>query len=433
MQRPDFFADLEQRDLVYQISAPQLVDLLRSQRVTGYIGFDPTADSLHVGSLLPLLTLRRFQQAGHQAIALIGGATGLVGDPSGKESERTLLSRQELEVNCAGLRRQIAQFLDLEHSDAILVDNAEWLGPLNLLDFLRDIGKHFSVNQMIARESVRKRLESREQGISYTEFSYMLLQAYDFLALYDRYGCILQMGGSDQWGNILSGSDLIRRLRGVETYGLTFPLVTRSDGRKFGKSEEGNIWLDPARTSPYQFYQFWLNVDDADVVRYLKFFTMLPLAEIEELACQVATAPERREAQRALAREVTLLVHGPAALQRAERATAVLFAGDADYRRLSAQELEEAFRGAPTSTLDRRRLGTPQATLLSVLTEVQLYPSRSRARAELAEGGISVNNVTIRDASYTLSEADLLHGRYIILRKGKKHYHMLRVAADTES
>jgi tyrosyl-tRNA synthetase len=433
MQREDFFADLEQRGLVHQISAPQLVDLLRRERVTGYIGFDPTADSLHVGSLLPLLTLRRFQQAGHRAIAVIGGGTGLIGDPSGKESERTLLSRQQLEVNCAGLRRQIARFLDLEHGDALLVDNAEWLGSLNLLDFLRDIGKHFSVNQMIARESVRKRLESREQGISYTEFSYMLLQAYDFLALYDRYGCILQMGGSDQWGNILSGTDLIRRLRGVEAYGLTLPLVTRSDGRKFGKSEEGNIWLDPARTSPYQFYQFWLNVDDADVVRYLHFFTMLPLDQIQELARQVATAPERREAQRTLAREVTLLVHGPAALQRAERATAVLFARDADYRQLSSQELEEAFRGAPTSTLDRRRLGTPQASLLSVLTEVQLYPSRSRARAELSEGGVSVNNVTVRDPSYVLSEADLLHGSYIILRKGKKHYHVLRVVAGAAS
>jgi tyrosyl-tRNA synthetase len=241
------------------------------------------------------------------------------------------------------------------------------------------------------------------------------------------------MGGSDQWGNILSGTDLIRRLRGVEAYGLTLPLVTRSDGRKFGKSEEGNIWLDPARTSPYQFYQFWLNVDDADVVRYLHFFTMLPLDQIQELARQVATAPERREAQRTLAREVTLLVHGPAALQRAERATAVLFARDADYRQLSSQELEEAFRGAPTSTLDRRRLGTPQASLLSVLTEVQLYPSRSRARAELSEGGVSVNNVTVRDPSYVLSEADLLHGSYIILRKGKKHYHVLRVVAGAAS
>jgi len=424
---PDFLQDLQERNLIHQVSAPGLADVLRAGPVTGYIGFDPSADSLHVGSLLPLMTLLRFQRAGHRAIALLGGGTGLIGDPSGKESERSLLSREQLAQNLAGIRRQVERFLDGAGGRLLLVDNAEWLCQLNLVDFLRDIGKHFSVNQMIARDSVRMRLEGREQGISFTEFSYMLLQAYDFLALYDRHGCTLQMGGSDQWGNILSGCDLIRRLRGVEAYGLTMPLVTRADGRKFGKTEEGNIWLDPERTSPYQFYQFWMNVEDADVVRYLRHFTFLAPAEIEELAEAVRRAPERREAQRVLAEQVTRLVHGPEALARAQRATEVLFSRDADIRTLSAQELAEAFQGAPSSTLDRSALGTPQASLVALLVEVGLYPSRGRARQDLPAGAISVNHVPVRDSDYVLSEKDLLSGGFIILRKGKKHYHVVRI------
>ncbi len=423
----DFLSDLEQRGLVHQVSAPQLADLLRTTRVTAYIGFDPTADSLHIGSLLPLLTLMRFQRAGHRPIGLIGGGTGLIGDPSGRESERTLLAREQLARNLAGIRAQVARFLDCSPGDALLADNAEWLCTLPLLDFLRDIGKHFSVNQMIARESVRMRLETREQGISFTEFTYMLLQAYDFLALFDRHGCTLQMGGSDQWGNIVSGSDLIRRLRGAETYGLTMPLVTRTDGKKFGKSEEGNIWLDAGRTSPYQFYQFWLNADDADVVRYLNYFTFLPRAEIADAARAVTEAPERRAAQQLLAAEVTALVHGPDALARARRASEVLFRKGADYRELSAQELDEAFHGAPRTCVDRSSLATPQAGLIAVLAQTGLYASRSAARKEMAASGVSVNNVTITDSDYVLSEKDLLPGGFVILRKGKKHYHVLQV------
>ncbi|MGD8450478.1 MAG: tyrosine--tRNA ligase [Phycisphaerae bacterium] len=425
----DFLADLQQRGLVHQTSAPTLADLLRSQRVTAYIGFDPTADSLHVGSLLPLVTLRRFQRAGHRPIGLVGGGTGLIGDPSGKESERTLLTLEKAAENREGIRRQIGQFLDFS-GDAVLVDNAEWLCELNLVEFLRDVGKHFSVNQMIARDSVRMRLETREQGLSYTEFTYMLLQAYDFLALYDRYGCQLQMGGSDQWGNIVSGNDLVRRLRGAETYGLTMPLITRSDGKKFGKSEEGNVWLDAQRTSPYQFYQFWMNTEDADVVRYLKFFTDLPVAEIDEAARAAAAAPERRDTQRLLAEELTRLVHGPDALTRAQRATEVLFAKDADYRQLSAQELAEAFHGAPTTTLEAGKLSTPDGALVALLAETELYPSRGRARKDVPAGGVSVNNVPIRDAEYILSEADVLPGGFVILRKGKRTYHVLRVATN---
>ncbi len=425
----DFLAELQQRDLVHQLSAPEVAALLREQRVTGYIGFDPTADSLHVGSLLPLMTLLRFQRAGHRPIGLIGGGTGLIGDPSGRTSERSLLDRERLAHNLAGIRRQVQRFLDLS-GDALIVDNAEWLGSLNLIDFLRDIGKHFSVNQMIARDSVRMRLETREQGLSFTEFTYMLLQAYDFLALFDRYGCRLQMGGSDQWGNILSGSDLIRRLRGAEAYGVTMPLVTRADGRKFGKSEEGNVWLDERRTSPYQFYQFWINVDDADVIRYLKYFTFLPVPEIAEIERETAAAPEKRTAQRVLAEEVTRLVHGPEALARAVRATSVLFRKDADYRELTAQELEEAFHGAPTTILDRAVLGTPEAGLVAVLAQVGLYSSRSMARKDLPSGAVTVNNRPVRELDRVLSESDLLPGGFIILRKGKKHHHVLRVRQD---
>lgn len=430
----DFLKDMEQRNLIHQISSPALAEALAAGPVTAYIGFDPTADSLHIGSLLQLMTLKRFGRAGHRPIALVGGGTGLIGDPSGREDERTLLTREKAESNMAGIRAQVERFLG-ENGGAgggggavTVVNNADWLGALNLLDFLRDIGKHFSVNQMIQRDSVRVRLETREHGISYTEFTYMLLQAYDFLALHDRLGCTLQMGGSDQWGNILSGADLIRRLRGVEAHGLTSPLVTRSDGKKFGKSEEGNIWLDARRTSPYQFYQFWLNTDDKDIVQYLRNFTFLPVEQIEVLARGVVEAPAERAAQKALAEEVTRLVHGDAALGRAQRATATLFSKDADYRQLSEQELREAFAGAPSTLLAAGRLGTPEAGLVALAAEVGLYPSRGRARNDVTNGALSVNNVAIRDAGYVISQTDLLPGGFVILRKGKKYFHVLRVA-----
>ena len=427
----DFHRELEQRRLIHQVSAPELRAVLRTRRVVGYVGFDPSADSLHVGNLVHLINLMRFQQAGHRPIGLIGGGTGLIGDPSGREAERALLTTEQIAANLAGIRRQVERFLDLGADGALLVNNAEWLCTLNLIDFLRDIGKHFSVNQMIVRDSVRTRLETRDQGLSYTEFSYMLLQAYDFLALYDRYGCTLQMGGSDQWGNILSGADLIRRLRGVDAYGLTTPLLTRSDGRKFGKSEEGNVWLDAQRTSPYQFYQFWLNTDDRDVVQYLYTFTLLPVTQVQEAADAVATAPEQRQAQRLLAAEVTGMVHGPAALARAQRATEVLFSPEADYRQLSEQELREAFQGAPTSELPAAALGTPAAGLVALVADPQvgLYPSRGQARKDLPQGSLAVNNVPVRDAGRVLTQADLLPGGFVILRKGKKHCHVLRVGA----
>ncbi len=426
----DFFQDLADRNLIHQCSAPELADVLRTRRVVGYIGFDPTADSLHVGSLIHLINLLRFQKAGHRPIGLVGGGTGLIGDPSGKENERSLLTREQLELNLAGIRKQVAQFLDMSPDGALLVNNGEWLCELNLVDFLRDIGKHFSVNQMIVRDSVRARLETREQGLSYTEFSYMLLQAYDFLALYDRYGCTLQMGGSDQWGNILSGADLIRRLRGVDAWGLTTPLLTKPDGSKFGKSEEGNVWLDPQRTSPYRFYQFWLNIDDQGAVQYLKTFTLLPVAQIEAVGQTHAANPGQRIAQRLLAGELARMVHGPAALARAQRATEVLFNPEADFHQLSAQELAEAFQGAPTTTLSPTMLNTPAAGLVALLADVGLYPSRGQARKDLPQGSTSINNVTVRDVNRTLTADDLLPGDYVILRRGKKHFHVLRFGPE---
>ena len=427
----DFLKDLEERQLIHQVSSPALADALRNGRLAGYIGFDPSSDSLGVGNLVMLILLMRFQRAGHRPIGVVGGGTGMIGDPSGKTDERSLLSREQTEQNAAGIRKQVERFLDFSGPDgALLVNNAEWLGQLKLLDFLRDIGKHFSVNQMIVRDSVRARLAGREQGISYTEFTYMLLQAYDYLELYDRYGCTLQMGGSDQWGNILSGADLIRRLRGVEAYALTTPLITQADGTKFGKTEAGNVWLDPGRTSPYQFYQFWLNAGDRDVVQHLNTFTFLPVGQIAELAREVADAPQQRTAQRMLAEEVTRLVHGPEALLRAERATAMLFSKDADFRQLSEQELREAFLDAPTSRLAPTALGTPDAGLIACVADAGLYPSRGQARKDLPNGSIFVNNVPIRDSNYVLSQADVLAGGFILLRKGKKHYHVLRVAHE---
>jgi tyrosyl-tRNA synthetase len=425
----DFLQDLQQRGLVHQVSAPNVADHLAAGPVVGYAGFDPTADSLHVGSLVPLMTLLRFQRAGHRPIALVGGGTGLIGDPSGKQDERTLLTAEQLARNLAGIRRQIEHFVELGPDRGWLVNNGDWLCKLGLVDFLRDIGKHFSVNQMIVRDSVRMRLEEREHGISYTEFSYMLLQAYDFLALHDQYGCTLQLGGSDQWGNILSGADLVRRLRGVEVFGVTVPLMTRADGKKFGKSEEGNVWLDPERTSPYQFYQFWLNADDADVARYLLTFTLLPVPELQAALAAHEADRAQRTAQRLLAQEITRLVHGAAALARAERATTLLFARDADFRQFSEQELREAFQGAPRTALPAATLGTPEAGLVAVAAAVGLYPSRGQARKDVPNKALSVNNVPITDPDHVLAARDVLPGGFIILRKGKKHYHVLHVAS----
>lgn len=423
----DFFEDLTARGLVYQTSSPALREALSAGKMTAYVGFDPTAASLHVGSLLPVMMLMRFQRAGHRPIAIIGGGTGLIGDPSGKQAERTMLTPEKLAENLAGLRGQLERFLDFTDGRALLIDNADWLGKLPLIDFLRDVGKHFSVNAMIVRDSVKMRLEQREQGISYTEFSYMLLQAYDFLHLFDRHGCALQMGGSDQWGNILSGIDLVRRLRGQEAFALTWPLMTRSDGQKFGKSEAGNVWLDANLTSPYEFFQFWRNTDDRDVIGYLKYFTLRSVEEIAAIDQEHAGAPEKRAAQQVLADEVTRLVHGADALARVQRTSAVLF-GTGSFTQLSAQELDEAFRSAPSTPLPADALGTPAASLIEVLAAAGVCPSKGRARQDVTGGAVSINNVKVRDAAHVIGVDDVLPGGFVVLGKGKRNYHVLRVA-----
>jgi tyrosyl-tRNA synthetase len=417
--------DFHWRGIVYQASEG-LDELLTRERVTGYIGFDPSAASLHVGSLLPVMTLARFQRAGHSPIAIVGGGTGLVGDPSGKSAERPLLSKEEIEANLAGLRAQLEPFLDFraKENPARIVNNAEWLASIPLMDFLRDTGKFFSVNYMLSKESVRRRLDS-EEGISFTEFSYMLLQAYDFLVLYDRFGCKLQMGGSDQWGNITAGMDLIERLRRVQAHGLTFPLVTTSSGSKFGKTEAGTVWLDAKLTSPYRFYQFWFNTDDRDVITYLKYFTWLSRAEIEELEQAVRTSPGDRAAQVRLAREVTSLMHGTTALERAERASRALFGEE--ISNLSAEELLDVFQEAPSSRLEKAKLAGG-ISIVELAVHSGLAPSKNEARRLVESGGVYLNNRRVGDTKKMLSLSDALHGRFLVLRRGQKEFRLVELS-----
>jgi tyrosyl-tRNA synthetase len=417
-----FLQDLAARELVVD-STPieELSAHLSGGQRSVYIGFDPTADSLHVGNLLGLVLLRRVQLVGHRPIVLVGGGTGLIGDPSGKAGERALNEAETVRAWADRLKHQVNRFVDFDGRDnaALIVDNYEWLSALSLVPFLRDVGKHFSLGAMLAKESVRARLAA---GISYTEFSYQLLQAYDFRELSRRHGCTMQMGGSDQWGNITAGIELIRRMDGAAAHGLTHPLVTKADGTKFGKSEMGTIWLDAEKTSPYEMYQFWLNTADADVVRYLKFFTFLLLATIEELRESTARAPEKREAQRVLAREVTRLVHGEDALRDAEAITASLFSGDVTA--LSADQLRQAFAGAPTTALAPADLGAP---LVDVLVRVGLAESKRRGRELIATGAIQVNGQRINTADAVLSPDAVLPGGFVVLRKGKKTFYIGRL------
>jgi tyrosyl-tRNA synthetase len=416
------------RGLLHEAS-DGLEDLLGKEKVTFYNGFDPTAASLHVGSLLPIMTMARLQRAGHSPIALVGGGTGMIGDPSGKTQERQLLSKEQIEQNVAGIKGQLSRFLDFETrtNPARLINNADWLLSLNLVDFLRDIGKHFTVNYMLAKESVRRRLE-QESGISFTEFSYMLLQAYDFLMLYDRYGCVLQTGGSDQWGNIVAGAELLRRLRGARGYGLVFPLVTTSSGIKFGKTEAGAVWLDAELTSPFQFYQFWINTEDRAVIQYLCYFTFLNQQEIAELQAQLQAAPEKREAQRRLAEEVTRLVHGEAALRQAKQASRVLFGGE--MTGLSARDVLDIFADVPSSALDRRLLEGAGMPLIDLVATSGLASSKGEARRLISSGGIYVNNQRIANVQAMLGLSSLIEGQFLVLRKGARDYHLLRVQAS---
>jgi len=412
------------RGMLYDASEG-LEEVLAKQKITAYIGFDPTAASLHVGSLLPIMGLVRLQQYGHTPIALVGGGTGMIGDPSGKTLERQLLSKEQIEHNLEGIREQLSHFLDFEArtNAAMLVNNADWLAPLSLGDFLRDTGKYFTVNYMLAKESVKRRYEQGE-GISFTEFSYMLLQAYDFLVLYDRYDCILQLGGSDQWGNIVAGTELIRRLRGGRGYGAVFPLVTSSGGIKFGKTEAGTIWLDPRLTSPFRFYQFWINTDDRDVVKYLKYFTMLNQQEIAELETSVVVAPEKREAQRRLAQEVTRMVHGEANLRKAIQASQVLFGGE--ITDLSAEDVLDIFAEVPSSAMPRALFEGEGLPLVDAVVASGFATSKGAARRIIEAGGIYVNNRRVTDVRAMIGLSDLIDGQYLVMRKGAREYHLIR-------
>lgn len=413
--------DLRERGLIAQVSNEQGLERHLSEASrTLYCGFDPTADSLHIGNLAPLLLLRRFQLRGHRPILLLGGATGLIGDPSFRSDERPLSNRDLVAGRIERFRRQAAPFLEFEGgAAAIVANNLDWTRELNVIDFLRDLGKHFSVNAMIQRDSVKSRLDRAGTGISYTEFSYMLLQANDYLELARRHGCSLQVGGSDQWGNIVSGVDLVRRRLGREAFALTMPLITRADGAKFGKTAAGAVWLDPARTSPYSFYQFWLNTADADAVRHLKTFTFLSLAEIEALKAGLREAPQLRATQTRLAEQVTELVHGPAALESAQRISRCLFGGDLEA--LQAGDLEQLRLDGMACT----EVGAGEVGLLAALADGGLTPSRGAARKLIESGGLSINGQAQRDPGRVLDFSDALHGGYYLLRRGKKTWHLL--------
>jgi tyrosyl-tRNA synthetase len=398
---------------------------LGSGPLTLYCGFDPTADSLHVGSLVPLLALRRFQLLGHQPIALAGGATGLIGDPSGRATERQLITREAVSANIARIKEQMGRLLNFGSAThpARLLDNADWTAPISFLDFLRDVGKHFSVNMMVAKESVRARMEDRESGISFTEFSYMLLQAHDFYHQCKEHNCELQIGGSDQWGNITAGIDLCRKKLGRTVFGLTLPLITNADGTKFGKSVAGAVWLDAAKTSVYRFYQFWIRTDDRDVVRFLKFFTFLERAQIESLAQDHAAKPESRAAHKALAKEVTDLIHGPAATAEAIRASEILFGGGLEG--VSESTFRDVVGEVPTKEIEKSKLDGPGTPLLESLLQAGLCTSKGQARKDIEGGGIYVNNLREANVQRAITTGDLLFGQHVLLRKGKRNYVVL--------
>ena len=424
---PTCSEDLGFRGLVHQVSDTSLFERLDSGHEVIYVGFDPSTDSLHIGNLLQLCTLRRLQAYGHRPIAVAGSGTGLIGDPGGKDEERPLLSREQLAANLEGIREQLGRFLDFSPSageaSALLLDNGDWLGSLTLIDFLRDVGKHFTINQIVAKESVRSRFERPDQGISYTEFSYMLLQAYDFLHLFDEQGCRVQMGGSDQWGNITVGVDLIRRVRAETAFAMTTPLVTRPDGTKFGKSESDALYLDARRTSPFRLYQYLLRSEDSIVGAYLRYFTFLDHEQILALDEETKEHPERRAAQRALAREVVALVHGAEETGRAERAAEALYTED--VATLDEATLLEVFSDAPSSTRARSELSGDGLDVVEALVSSGLVKSKSAARTAVAQGGAYVNNRRMVPGG-RISDSDLIAGRYVLLQRGRRELHLLR-------
>ncbi|EOB7779551.1 TPA: tyrosine--tRNA ligase [Staphylococcus aureus] len=410
--------DLKWRGLIYQQTDEQgIEDLLNKEQVTLYCGADPTADSLHIGHLLPFLTLRRFQEHGHRPIVLIGGGTGMIGDPSGKSEERVLQTEEQVDKNIEGISKQMHNIFEFgtDHG-AVLVNNRDWLGQISLISFLRDYGKHVGVNYMLGKDSIQSRLE---HGISYTEFTYTILQAIDFGHLNRELNCKIQVGGSDQWGNITSGIELMRRMYGqTDAYGLTIPLVTKSDGKKFGKSESGAVWLDAEKTSPYEFYQFWINQSDEDVIKFLKYFTFLGKEEIDRLEQSKNEAPHLREAQKTLAEEVTKFIHGEDALNDAIRISQALFSGD--LKSLSAKELKDGFKDMPQVTLSN-----DTTNIVEVLIETGISPSKRQAREDVNNGAIYINGERQQDVNYALAPEDKIDGEFTIIRRGKKKYFMV--------
>jgi tyrosyl-tRNA synthetase len=418
------FEELKWRGLIYDFVEGVQERLLRP--VVVYNGFDATADSLHVGHMVPLLALARLQRFGHHPIALAGGGTSMIGDPSGKSAERQLLSYEQIEANVEAIKVQLAQFLDFEvkTNPARVMNNATWLTRLNLIEFLRDTGKHFTINTMMAKDSVKTRLD-REEGISFTEFSYMLLQSYDYLHLHETENCDLQTGGSDQWGNITAGVELIRRVKGEAVFAMVYPLITKADGSKFGKTESGSVWLSAKRTSPYRFYQFWMNTSDKDAANYLKIFTFLDLPTIQELTEVIETQPEQRQAQRVLAREMTRTLHGQTALEKAEQASQALFGGEISG--LSAAEIQDIFAEVPSCDLPASEIADHAMTIVDLLTISSVAKSKGEARRSISEGGIYLNNRRVNDVNQAISLADSIEGQFLVLRKGRKSYCLVKV------
>ncbi len=418
------FDEFQWRGLVYDVTEG-LKETFGREKVTAYIGFDPTARSLHCGNLLAIMGLVRLQQYGHTPIAVAGGGTGLIGDPSGKTLERRLITKEEVVANLDGIKEQLRRFLDFGHktNPALMVNNADWLTTTSVTDFLRDIGKHFSVNTMIAKETVKRRLES--EGISYTEFSYLLLQSFDYLKLFENYHCTLQMGGSDQWGNITAGIDLIRKVHEAKAHALVFPLLTTPSGAKFGKTENGAVWLDAGLTSPYRFYQFWFNAEDKEVLNHLKYFTLLTQEQIAGLAAALNDRPEKREAQRTLAREVTRLVHGQSALDKAEQASRILFGEE--IKNLSLKDVVEVFADVPTAQVEKDRLSGEGLGLIDLVAASGLAQSKGEARRLLQGGGIYLNNARVNDLKRMVGLNDAIEGQALILRRGAKDYRLVKV------
>ena len=427
-----FVEELTWRGMVHDIM-PETDATLAKGMISGYIGFDPTADSLHIGSLVQIMILMHFQRYGHKPYALVGGATGMIGDPSGKSTERNLLNNKILEQNCDSIEKQLLKFLDFDCNKpncAVMVNNMDWMSSFKLIDFARDVGKHLTVNYMMAKDSVKKRLGAdAKEGMSFTEFTYQLIQGYDFLYLYEHYNCLLQMGGSDQWGNITTGTELVRRKLSGKVYALTCPLITKSDGTKFGKTEGGNVWLDPEKTSPYKFYQYWLNVSDEDAEKYIKIFTFLTKGEINALIDTHREMPHQRQLQRKLAQEVTAMVHSTDAVARVEQAAQILFGKSTtdELKALDAQTLLDIFEGVPKAEITAQKLAADGLSIMDAIgTETGFLKSNAEARRALKENSISVNKKKVTESKY-ITSLDLICGNYILLQRGKKNYFLLVV------